>query len=114
MKRVATVLGTRPESIKMSSVVRACEGSRAEWFMVHAGQDCYCDMDPGVLRGLELPDARYNLNVGSGSGRHEEQTGKMLSGIEKILIAEKPDAVLVEGDTNTVLAGVLAASDARG
>jgi UDP-N-acetylglucosamine 2-epimerase (non-hydrolysing) len=59
---------------------------------------------------LGLPDARYNLDVGSGAGRHGEQTGKMLSGIEKILIAEKPDVVLVEGDTNTVLAGALAAS----
>jgi len=59
---------------------------------------------------LGLPDARYNLDVGSGSGRHGEQTGRMLAGIEKILIAEKPDVVLVEGDTNTVLAGALAAS----
>lgn len=76
MKRVATVLGTRPESIKMSPVVRACEGSGAEWFMVHTGQDCYCDVDPGVLRGLGLPDAKDNLDVESGSGRHGEQTGK--------------------------------------
>jgi len=73
MKRVATVLGTRPDSIKMSPVVRACEGSRAEWFMVHAGQDCSCDVDPGVLRGLELPDAKDNLGVGSGSGGQSER-----------------------------------------
>jgi UDP-N-acetylglucosamine 2-epimerase (non-hydrolysing) len=64
----------------------------------------------GWIEQLGLPDARYNLDVGSGSGRHGEQTGRMLAGIEKILIAEKPDAVLVEGDTNTVLAGALAAS----
>lgn len=51
MKRVATVLGTRPESIKMSLVVRACEGSGAEWFVLHTGQDCSCDMCPGVLWG---------------------------------------------------------------
>ena len=62
--------------------------------------------------GLGLPDARYNPDVGSG-GRHGEQTGEMLSGIEKIKICEKPDAVLVEGDTNTVLAGALTASDVR-
>jgi UDP-N-acetylglucosamine 2-epimerase (non-hydrolysing) len=65
-------------------------------------------MDRVFFEQLELPEARYNLDVGSGG--HGEQTGKMLTGIEKILIKEKPDVVLVEGDTNTVLAGALAAS----
>jgi UDP-N-acetylglucosamine 2-epimerase (non-hydrolysing) len=67
-------------------------------------------MDRVFFEQLGLPDARYNLDVGSGSGRHGEQTAEMLAGIERILIAEKPDVVLVEGDTNTVLAGALAAS----
>lgn len=57
---------------------------------------------------MELPEAKYNLDVGS--GLHGDQTGKMLSGIEKILVKEKPDVFLVEGDTNTVLAGALAAT----
>jgi len=57
---------------------------------------------------LELPDAKYNLKIGSGT--HAEETGKMLIGIEKVLVKEEPDVVLVEGDTNTVLAGALAAS----
>ena len=57
---------------------------------------------------MELPEARYNLN--SGSGSHAEETGKMLIGIEKILLKEKPDIVLLQGDTNTVLAGALVAS----
>jgi UDP-N-acetylglucosamine 2-epimerase (non-hydrolysing) len=64
-------------------------------------------MDRVFFEQLELPEAKYNLDVGSGT--HAEQTGKMLIGIEKVLVAEKPDVVLVEGDTNTVLAGSLAA-----
>jgi UDP-N-acetylglucosamine 2-epimerase (non-hydrolysing) len=65
-------------------------------------------MDRVFFEQLELPESKYNLDVGSGS--HAEQTGKMLIGIEKILEEEKPDIVLVEGDTNTVLAGALAAA----
>jgi UDP-N-acetylglucosamine 2-epimerase (non-hydrolysing) len=69
-------------------------------------------MDRVFFEQPELPEAKYNLDVGSGS--HAEQTAKMLTGIEKILIKEKPDAVLVEADINTVLAGVLAASNVGG
>jgi UDP-N-acetylglucosamine 2-epimerase (non-hydrolysing) len=65
-------------------------------------------MDRVFFDQLELPNAKYNLNVGSGT--HAEQTGKMLIKIEKILIREKPDVVLIEGDTNTVLAGAIAAA----
>ena len=64
-------------------------------------------MDRVFFEQLELPDAKYNLDVGSGT--HGKQTGKMLAGIEEILLQESPDVVLVEGDTNTVLAGALAA-----
>jgi UDP-N-acetylglucosamine 2-epimerase (non-hydrolysing) len=65
-------------------------------------------MDRVFFEQLELPEAQYNLDVGSGS--HGEQTGKILNGIEQVLLNEHPDIVLVEGDTNTVLAGALAAS----
>lgn len=64
-------------------------------------------MDKIFFKELMLPDAKYNLEAGS--GEHGEQTGKMLAGIEKILLKEKPEAVLVQGDTNTVVAGALAA-----
>jgi UDP-N-acetylglucosamine 2-epimerase (non-hydrolysing) len=64
-------------------------------------------MDRVFFEQLGLPGAKYNLDVGSGS--HAEQTGKMLIGIERVLSKEEPDVVLVEGDTNTVLAGALAA-----
>jgi len=65
-------------------------------------------MDAVFFDQLKLPKAKYNLDVGSGT--HGEQTAKILSGVEKVLIKEKPDVVLVQGDTNTVLAGALAAS----
>lgn len=105
--KVAIILGTRPEIIRMSSVIRECEKG-LEYFILHTGQHYSHNLDKIFFQELELPDPKYNLNVGSGS--HAEETGKMLIGIEKILLKEKPDIALIEGDTNTVLAGALAAS----
>jgi UDP-N-acetylglucosamine 2-epimerase (non-hydrolysing) len=65
-------------------------------------------MDSIFFEQLELPAARYNLDVGSAS--HAEQTGRIMAGVEKVLMDERPEVVLVQGDTNTVLAGALAAS----
>jgi len=110
MEKICIILGTRPEIIKMSPVMRACERQGADWFMVHTGQHYSYNMDRVVFEQLGLPDAKYNLDVGSVSGGHGVQTGRMLAGIEEVLIKEEPDVVLVEGDTNTVLAGALAAS----
>ena len=110
MKKIAIVVGARPELSKMSPVVRACEGRGLDWCMIRTGQHYSHNMDRVFFEQLELPDARHNLDVGSGSWGHGEQTGKMLTGIETILLAEKPGVVLVEGNTNTVLAGALAAS----
>lgn len=92
----------------MSSIIRECEKRGLNYFILHTGQHYSYNMDKVFFKQLELPGAKYNLDVGSGS--HAEETGKMLIGIEKILLKEKPDTVLVEGDTNTVLAGALAAS----
>lgn len=105
--KASVILGTRPEIIKMSPVIRACKSSSLKYFILHTGQHYSYSMDQVFFEQLELPDAKYNLDVGSGS--HAEQTGKMLTGIEKILQKEEPDIVLVQGDTNTVLAGALAA-----
>lgn len=105
--KISIVLGTRPEIIKFSPIIRECEHSGLDYFIVHTGQHYSYNMDKVFFEQLELPMAKYNLDVGSGS--HAEQTGKMLIGIEKVLNEESPDVVLVEGDTNTVLAGALAA-----
>ena len=106
--KISIILGTRPEIIKMSSVIRECERLGQDYFILHSGQHYSYNMDKVFFEQLELPSAKYDLDVGSGT--HAEQTGKILTGIEKILQKEKPDVVLVEGDTNTVLSGALAAT----
>ena len=105
---IAIVLGTRPEIIKMSPVIRECEQKNLDYFILHTGQHYSYEMDRVFFEQLELPEAKYNLDIGSAS--HGEQTGRMLIEIEKVFMKEKPDAVLVQGDTNSVLAGALAAS----
>ena len=105
---ICIILGTRPEIIKMSSVIRECVKRGLDYFIVHTGQHYSYEMDKIFFDELKLPDAKYYLDVGSGN--HGKQTGLMLSKIENILLDERPDVILVQGDTNTVLAGALAAS----
>lgn len=105
--KVAIILGTRPEIIKMSPVIRELEDEGLDYFILHTGQHYSYNMDRVFFDQLHLPSPKYNLNVGSGT--HAEQTGNMMIGIEHILCEEKPNIILVEGDTNTVLAGALAA-----
>lgn len=106
--KVSVILGTRPEIIKMSPVIRGLEKQTSGFSIVHTGQHYSYNLDRIFFQELELPQPRYNLEVGSGT--HAEETGKMLIGIEKVLLEEKPEVVLVEGDTNSVLAGALAAA----
>ena len=106
--KLSIILGTRPEIIKMAPVIRELGKMRENYFIFHTGQHYSYNMDKVFFEQLKLPEAKYNLDVGSGS--HGEQTGKILIGVEKILQKEKPDIVLVEGDTNTALAGALAAT----
>jgi len=105
---IAIVLGTRPEIIKMAPIIRECERRKLDYFVLHTGQHYSYQMDSIFFEQLELPSTRYNLDVGSVS--HAEQTGRIMAGVEKVLMNECPDVVLVQGDTNTVLAGALAAS----
>lgn len=92
----------------MSPIIRECQKQGLNYFILHTGQHYSYGLDKIFFQELELPQAKYNLNVGS--GQHGEQTGKMLTGIEKVLLQEKPDIVLVEGDTDSVLAAALAAA----
>jgi UDP-N-acetylglucosamine 2-epimerase (non-hydrolysing) len=105
--KAAVVLGTRPEIIKMAPVVRELQRQENDFFILHTGQHYSYDLDRVFFEQLSLPEAQYNLEVGSGS--QAEQTAKILIGTEKVLLTEKPDIVLVEGDTNSVLGAALAA-----
>ncbi|MBI2847776.1 MAG: UDP-N-acetylglucosamine 2-epimerase (non-hydrolyzing) [Chloroflexi bacterium] len=106
--KICLVLGTRPEIIKLSPVMRELVRRDADFFILHTGQHYSYNLDGIFFERLALPQPKYNLDVGSGS--HAEETAKMLIGIEKVLLAEKPGIVLVQGDTNSVLAGALGAA----
>lgn len=107
MAKIAIILGTRPEIIKMAPVIRECQRLGIDFFLTHTNQHYSVEMDEMICQDLNLVKSRYDLDIGSGS--HGEQTGRMLSKIEEVLIKEKPTHVLVHGDTNTTLAGALAA-----
>ncbi|AEF95929.1 non-hydrolyzing UDP-N-acetylglucosamine 2-epimerase [Methanotorris igneus] len=106
--KLSIILGTRPEIIKLSPIIRELEGRNLDWSLIHTNQHYSENMDRIFFQELNLPNPKYNLGVGSGT--HGEQTGRMLIKIEKVLLKERPDVVIVQGDTNTVLAGALAAS----
>jgi UDP-N-acetylglucosamine 2-epimerase (non-hydrolysing) len=105
---IAIILGTRPEIIKMAPIIRECQRQNLDYFVLHTGQHYSYQMDQVFFEELELPRPEYNLDVGSGS--HGEQTGRIMAGVEKVLMDRRLDVVLVQGDTNTVMAGALAAA----
>lgn len=106
--KIAIIVGTRPEVIKESPIVRICEGRNLDYFMIHTGQHYSYNMDRLFFKQLQLPSPKYNLKIKSTAPYMQgEHTGRMLIEIEDILLKEMPDIVLVHGDTNTTLAGAL-------
>ena len=106
--KIAVVLGTRPEIIKMAPIIDEIIKRGIDLTILHTGQHYDEEMSDNFFRDLEIPAPDYNIHVGSGS--HAKQTALMMEGIEGVFMDEKPDIVLVQGDTNAVLAGSLVAS----
>lgn len=108
-KSIVTIVGARPQFIKAAAVSRAIRDANAfDEAIVHTGQHYDPNMSDVFFAELEIPAPVEHLGVGGGS--HGEMTGRMLEGIERVLIARKPDAVMVYGDTNSTVAGALAAA----
>ena len=104
-----TIIGARPQFVKAATVSRAFKSTTdIQEILVHTGQHYDENMSGIFFEELAITKPKYNLNIGSGS--HGVQTGRMLEAIEQVLLTEKPDWVLVYGDTNSTLAGALAAT----
>ena len=111
MIKILTVIGARPQIIKAAALSRTIKthfSGRIEEKIVHTGQHYDENMSQVFFNEMGIPAPHYNLNVGSGS--HGSQTAAMITGIEKILLEEKPHALVLYGDTNSTLAGAVAAS----
>lgn len=110
-KKIVTIIGARPQIIKSSAINRAIKtkfSDQLEEVIVHTGQHYDENMSAIFFEEMGIPTPSYNLNVGSGS--HGQQTAKMIEGLETIFLKENPTAVLVYGDTNSTIAGALAAA----
>ena len=111
MIKIVTIIGARPQIIKAAALSRAIKekfSNEIEEIIVHTGQHYDENMSQVFFDELGIPAPNYNLGVGS--GKHGEQTSKMIEGIEEILLKENPDYLVVYGDTNSTLAGAIAAS----
>lgn len=107
--KIVTIVGARPQFVKAAAVSRIFQSRRdAEEVLVHTGQHFDANMSQIFFDELGINEPAYNLEISGGS--HGEMTGRMLAGIEKVLMDERPDWILIYGDTNSTLAGALAAS----
>jgi len=108
MKKIVTILGARPQFVKAAVLSRIIAGyNEVEEIIVHTGQHFDANMSGVFFAEMEIPKPKYNLNI-NGVG-HGAMTGQMLEKIEKVLVDENPQAVVVYGDTNSTIAGALAA-----
>jgi len=110
MSKIVSVVGARPQFIKAAPVCRALRGGPSPHteILIHTGQHYDPGMSDVFFDELDIPAPDHHLGVGS--GLHGVQTGAMLAGIERVLVEERPDSVLIYGDTNSTLAGALAAA----
>lgn len=107
--KILTVIGARPQFIKAAPVARAMAVRPGlEEILVHTGQHFDANMSDVFFKELDIPQPRYNLGIGGGS--HGENTGRMIEGLERVMRDERPAWVLVYGDTDSTLAGALAAT----
>jgi UDP-GlcNAc3NAcA epimerase len=108
MPKILTIVGARPQFVKAAALSRALKKCNLEEMLVHTGQHFDENMADIFFRQMEIPEPKYNLGINSLS--HGAMTGRMLEELEKVLQAEEPEAVVVFGDTNSTLAGALAAA----
>jgi UDP-GlcNAc3NAcA epimerase len=111
MLKIVTIVGARPQFIKAAAITRLSRETFKDQIieiMVHTGQHFDKNMSDIFFEELEIPEPKYNLEISG--GQHGAMTGRMLEAIEEVLLVEKPDWVLIYGDTNSTLAGAIAAS----
>lgn len=108
MRKIITIVGARPQFVKAAAVSRAIAKTSIKEVLIHTGQHFDKNMSDVFFEEMEIPVPNYNLDIHSLS--HGAMTGRMIEKIEEILLVEKPDGLMVYGDTNSTLAGAIAAS----